>query len=70
MEAAFYTVINRDDLPRDDDVFEFEGLRFSDTEVSFIWVDMPPGGTIRLRRLNHHGCACRTDHSRACGCAA
>lgn len=43
-----YTVINRDDLPRDDNVFEFEGLHFPDTDVSFIWVDMPPGGTIRL----------------------
>jgi mannose-6-phosphate isomerase-like protein (cupin superfamily) len=50
MEAILYTVINRDDLPRDDNVFEFEGLRFSNTEVSFIWVDMPPGGTIRLHR--------------------
>jgi mannose-6-phosphate isomerase-like protein (cupin superfamily) len=45
-----YTVINRDDLPRDDNVFEFEGLHFSNTDVSFIWVDMPPGGTIRLHK--------------------
>jgi mannose-6-phosphate isomerase-like protein (cupin superfamily) len=45
-----YAVINRDDLPRDDNVFEFEGLHFSNTDVSFIWVDMPPGGTIRLHK--------------------
>lgn len=51
METSLnYTVINRDDLPRDDSTYEFEGFRFSDTEVSFIWVDMPPGGTIRLHK--------------------
>ena len=50
MEALQYTVINRDDLPRDGNTFEFEGLRFPATEVSFIWVDMPPGGTIRLHK--------------------
>lgn len=51
METSLnYTVINRNDLPRDGSTFEFEGFRFSDTEVSFIWVDMPPGGTIRLHQ--------------------
>lgn len=50
MEALPHTVINRDDLPRDGNTFEFEGFRFPATEVSFIWVDMPPGGTIRLHK--------------------
>ena len=50
MEAIQYTVLHRDDLPRDGSTFEFEGVHFPDTEVSFIWVDMPPGGTIRLHK--------------------
>lgn len=45
-----YTVLNRNELPRDRNVYEFEGFRYQDTEVSFIWVDMPPGGTIRLHK--------------------
>jgi mannose-6-phosphate isomerase-like protein (cupin superfamily) len=50
MDSSLYTLINRDDLPRDGNTFEFEGFRFPQTEVSFIWVDMPPGGTIRLHQ--------------------
>lgn len=51
METQFnYLILNRDDLPRDGDTFEFEGTRYSDTEVSFIWVDMAPGGNIRLHK--------------------
>ena len=45
-----YTVLNRDELPRDGSTYEFEGFQYQDTEVSFIWVDMPPGGTIRLHK--------------------
>src|SRR5687768_1441747 len=45
-----YTILNRDELPRDENTFEFEGSQYQDTEVSFIWVDMPPGGTIRLHK--------------------
>ena len=45
-----YTIVNRDELPRDGNVYEFEGFRYQDTEVSFIWVDMPPGGNIRLHK--------------------
>lgn len=40
MEAPQHTVINRDDLPHDDNPFEFEGFRFPATEVSFIWVNL------------------------------
>ena len=50
MEALQYTVINRHDLPRDGNTFEFEGVSYRNTDVSFIWVDMPPGGTIRLHK--------------------
>jgi mannose-6-phosphate isomerase-like protein (cupin superfamily) len=45
-----YTVITRDDLPREGGTFEFEGYLFSDIEVSFIWVDMPPGGSVQLHQ--------------------
>jgi len=39
-----YTVLHRDDLPCDGSTYEFVGSQYQDTEVSFIWVDMPPGG--------------------------
>jgi mannose-6-phosphate isomerase-like protein (cupin superfamily) len=45
-----YTILNKDDLPYDGNVYEFEGLQFQDTEISFIWVDMPPGGIVRLHK--------------------
>jgi mannose-6-phosphate isomerase-like protein (cupin superfamily) len=45
-----YTVLNRNELPHDGNTYEFEGTHYQDTEVSFIWVDMPPGGTIRLHK--------------------
>jgi mannose-6-phosphate isomerase-like protein (cupin superfamily) len=35
-------------LPRDGNIYEFEGYRYQDTDVSFIWVDMPPGDSVRL----------------------
>jgi mannose-6-phosphate isomerase-like protein (cupin superfamily) len=43
-----YTILSRDELPRDESTYEFVGAQHQDTEVSFIWVDMPPGGSIRL----------------------
>ena len=45
-----YTILNRDDLPSDGNTYEFEGIQYQATEVSFIWVDMPPGGTVRLHK--------------------
>jgi quercetin dioxygenase-like cupin family protein len=45
-----YTILNKDDLPYDGNVYEFEGFQFQNTEVSFIWVDMPPGGIVRLHK--------------------
>ena len=45
-----YTILSRDELPYDGNTYEFEGIGHQDSEVSFIWVDMPPGGTIRLHR--------------------
>jgi mannose-6-phosphate isomerase-like protein (cupin superfamily) len=45
-----YTILYRDDLPYDGNTYEFQGIQYQDTNVSFIWVDMPPGGTIRLHK--------------------
>jgi len=44
-------VLHRDDLPYDGNVYEFEGTQYQATDISFIWVDMPPGGNVRLH--NH-----------------
>lgn len=43
-------ILHRDELRHDANTYEFEGLKYQNTEVSFIWVDMPPGGTIRLHK--------------------
>jgi mannose-6-phosphate isomerase-like protein (cupin superfamily) len=45
-----YTILNRDDLPYDGNTYEFQGMQHQNTNVSFIWVDMPPGGAIRLHK--------------------
>ena len=45
-----YTILEMDELPHDGNTYEFEGIRYPETEVSFIWVDMPSGGTIRLHK--------------------
>ena len=45
-----YTILNKDELPRDGNTYEFEGIHYQDTEVSFIWVDMLPGGSVRLHK--------------------
>jgi mannose-6-phosphate isomerase-like protein (cupin superfamily) len=43
-----YLLLDRDQLPGDGSTFDFEGAQYQDTNVSFIWVDMPPGGAVRL----------------------
>jgi mannose-6-phosphate isomerase-like protein (cupin superfamily) len=45
-----YTILSRDELPHDGSTYEFEGIQYRETEVSFIWVDMPPGGSVRLHQ--------------------
>jgi len=45
-----YTILNRDELQRDGNTYEFEGYRYGDTNLSFIWVDMPPGDGPRLHK--------------------
>lgn len=45
-----YIVLDREELPHDGNTYELQGSQFLDTEVSFIWVDLPPGGAIRLHK--------------------
>jgi mannose-6-phosphate isomerase-like protein (cupin superfamily) len=47
-----YTILSRDELQRDGSNYEFEGYLHGDTNtnVSFIWVDLPPGGGPRLHK--------------------
>jgi mannose-6-phosphate isomerase-like protein (cupin superfamily) len=43
-----YVLVNRDQLVRDGNSFEFEGYLFGDAGVSIILVDVPPGGGPQL----------------------
>ena len=45
-----YIILDRNELPREGSTYEFEGAQYQDTDLSFLWVDMPPGGTIRLHK--------------------
>ena len=45
-----YILLERNALPHDDNVYDFQGFKYQDTEVSFIWVDMQPGGKVRLHK--------------------
>jgi mannose-6-phosphate isomerase-like protein (cupin superfamily) len=44
-----YRVVNQKDLPHDGNTFDFEGAKF-DSNVSFIWVNMQPGGVVKLHQ--------------------
>jgi mannose-6-phosphate isomerase-like protein (cupin superfamily) len=44
-----YKVFDRQDLPFDGNTYEFEGVH-QNAEISFIWVDMPPSGSVRLHK--------------------
>ena len=45
-----YLVLDRENLPRQGKTYEFQGYQFLNTEVSIIWVDMPPGVGVRLHQ--------------------
>ena len=42
-----FQLLNRDDLPSEDGTFDFEGMKFDQTQVSFILVDIPPGRVVK-----------------------
>ena len=43
-----YTILNRDELPRDGTSYEFEGYLYGQANVTFILVDAAPGEGPRL----------------------
>jgi mannose-6-phosphate isomerase-like protein (cupin superfamily) len=45
-----YLILARNELPYDGNTYEFIGSQHQDTEISFIWVDMPPEGSVRLHK--------------------
>ena len=45
-----YTILHRDELPRDGGTSEFQGYQYGDTHVSFILVDLLPGEGPRLHK--------------------
>lgn len=45
-----YTVLRKDDLPHYGNTYEFQGYPYTDTNISFIWVDMAPGEGPRLHK--------------------
>jgi mannose-6-phosphate isomerase-like protein (cupin superfamily) len=47
-KVVAYTLLDRNDLPRDGHTYEFQGYQHGETAISFIWVDMPPGEGVRL----------------------
>jgi mannose-6-phosphate isomerase-like protein (cupin superfamily) len=49
-ENTNYTILDRERLRHTGSTYEFEGIQYSDADVSFIWVDMPPGDGVRLHQ--------------------
>lgn len=43
-------ILEKSDLALDGNAYEFQGYLHGDAGVSFIWVDMPPGGGPRLHK--------------------
>jgi mannose-6-phosphate isomerase-like protein (cupin superfamily) len=43
-------LLNKDDLERDGNTYEFQGYLHGETRLSFLWVDLPPGGGPRLHK--------------------
>ena len=43
-------ILEKSDLARDGSTYEFQGYLHGDTGLSFIWVDLPPGGGPRLHK--------------------
>lgn len=45
-----YTILHRDDIRQGIGSYEFEGYLHGESNVSFIWVDLPPGGGPKLHK--------------------
>lgn len=45
-----YTLLHRDDIRQDIGYYEFQGYQHGESNVSFIWIDLPPGHGPRLHK--------------------
>lgn len=45
-----YMILHRDDIRQGIGSYEFEGYLHGESNVSFIWVDLPPGGGPKLHK--------------------
>ncbi len=45
-----YILLRKDDLPHDENTYEFQGYQHGEASISFLWVDLPPGHGPRLHR--------------------
>jgi mannose-6-phosphate isomerase-like protein (cupin superfamily) len=45
-----YTILHRDDIREGVGSYEFEGYLHGDSNVSFIWIDLPPGAGPKLHK--------------------
>lgn len=43
-------LLNKEDLEHDGNSHDFQGYLHGNTHLSFLWVDMPPGGGPRLHK--------------------
>jgi quercetin dioxygenase-like cupin family protein len=50
MTKMTYTTLHWDDIREGIGSYEFEGYLYGDSNVSFIWVELPPGEGPKLHR--------------------
>jgi|SRR4051795_6917230 mannose-6-phosphate isomerase-like protein (cupin superfamily) len=43
-------ILHRDDLPCERNSYLFQGYLYGNTNVTFLWLDMPPGGGPQLHK--------------------
>jgi mannose-6-phosphate isomerase-like protein (cupin superfamily) len=45
-----YTILHRSELPYEGNSYLFQGYQYGDTNITFLWLDMPPGGGPQLHK--------------------
>jgi len=45
-----HIILHRDELPCERNSYLFQGYQYGDTNVTFLWLDMPPGGGPQLHK--------------------
>lgn len=43
-------VLHRDELPYEGNSYLFQGYQYGDTNVTFLWIDLPPGAGPQLHK--------------------